>query len=125
MNFNERLIELRRSKALSQDELGEKLGVSRQTISKWELGQSYPDFKSLVSISDYFKLTLDELVKGVNVQDVRDNNSQGEQISSIYSDVSKVKKISMILLNTFAIIGAAMLLITVILMLVGYTSFAG
>ncbi len=37
MNFNEKLIELRKAKGLSQDELGQRLGVSRQTISKWEL----------------------------------------------------------------------------------------
>lgn len=48
MNFNEKLIELRKSKGLSQDELGQRLGVSRQTISKWELAQSYPDFQRLV-----------------------------------------------------------------------------
>lgn len=45
MNFNEKLIELRKSKGLSQDELGQRLGMSRQTISKWELAQSYPDFQ--------------------------------------------------------------------------------
>lgn len=61
MNFNEKLIELRKSKELSQDELGNELGVSRQTISKWELGQSYPDFQSLVLLSDYFGLSLDAL----------------------------------------------------------------
>ena len=54
MNFNEKLIELRKSKGLSQDELGQHLGVSRQTISKWELAQSYPDFQRLVLLSDYF-----------------------------------------------------------------------
>ena len=61
MNFNEKLIELRKSKELSQDELGNELGVSRQTISKWELGQSYPDFQRLVLLSDYFGLSLDAL----------------------------------------------------------------
>lgn len=45
MNFNKKFIELRKSKGLSQDELGNELGVSRQTISKWELGQSYPNFQ--------------------------------------------------------------------------------
>ena len=72
MNFNEKLIELRKKEGLSQDEMGERLGVSRQTISKWELAQSYPDFQRLVAISDYFGLSLDELVKGVDVQDVRE-----------------------------------------------------
>ena len=74
MNFNEKLIELRKSKGLSQDELGQHLGVYRQTISKWELAQSYPDFQRLVLISDYFGLSLDSLVKDIDVQEVRDKN---------------------------------------------------
>ena len=47
MNFNEKLIKLRKEKGLSQEELGTEIGVSRQTISKWELAQSYPDFQRL------------------------------------------------------------------------------
>lgn len=47
MNFNKKFIELRKSKGLSQDELGNELGVSRQTISKWELGQSYPNYQKI------------------------------------------------------------------------------
>ncbi len=72
MNFNEKLIELRKSKGLSQDELGQRLGVSRQTIFKWELAQSYPSFQRLVLLSDYFSLSLDALVKDIDVQDVRE-----------------------------------------------------
>ena len=68
MNFNEKLISLRKSKGLSQEKLGAQLKVSRQTISKWESAQSYPDFQRLVLLSDYFGLTLDELVKDVDVQ---------------------------------------------------------
>ena len=50
MNFNEKLINLRKSKGLSQEELGNELKVSRQTISKWESCQSYPDFQDLQRI---------------------------------------------------------------------------
>ena len=57
MNFNEKLINLRKTKGLSQEELGEELKVSRQTISKWESAQSYPDFQRLVLLSDYFGCT--------------------------------------------------------------------
>lgn len=74
MNFNEKLKELRKSKGLSQDQLGNELGVSRQTISKWELAQSYPDFKRLVLLSDYFCLSLDALVKDIDMQEVRRKN---------------------------------------------------
>ena len=63
MKFHEKLLELRRRRGLSQEELGMELQVSRQTISKWETGQSYPDFERLVLLSDFFALSLDELVR--------------------------------------------------------------
>ena len=72
MKFNEKLLEIRKKQGLSQEELDMELQVSRQTISKWESGQSYPDFQRLVMLSDYFNMTLDELVKGIDVQDVRE-----------------------------------------------------
>ncbi len=92
MNFNEKLINLRKSKGLSQEELGAELQVSRQTISKWESCQSYPDFQRLVLLSDYFGLTLDELVKDVDVQEVREKNLNTEKLNSIYNDVGTVKR---------------------------------
>ncbi len=107
MNFNERLIELRKSKGLSQDELGQKLGVSRQTISKWELAQSYPDFQRLVLLSDYFGLSLDALVKDVDVQDVRDKNLNDKRLSTIYDDVQNAKSVINIIVNALCIIGVA------------------
>ena len=91
MNFNEKLINLRKSKGLSQEELGNELNVSRQTISKWESCQSYPDFQRLVLLSDYFGLTLDELVRDIDVQEVREKNLNNEKLSSIYSDMNEAK----------------------------------
>ena len=91
MKFNEKLLSLRKAKGLSQEELGMELQVSRQTISKWEAGQSYPDFQRLVILSDYFDLTLDELVKDIDVQDVREKNMTDERVTSIYLDVENGK----------------------------------
>lgn len=105
MNFNEKLIGLRKSKGLSQDELGDKLGVSRQTISKWELAQSYPDFQRLVLLSDYFGLSLDALVKDVDVQDVRDKNLSDKQISTIYDNMQNAKSIVSTVVNVLCVIG--------------------
>ena len=93
MNFNEKLISLRKSKGLSQEELGAELSVSRQTVSKWESCQSYPDFQRLVLLGDFFGLTLDELVKDIDVQEVREKNLNSERLNSIYSDVENAKKI--------------------------------
>ena len=106
MNFNEKLINLRKTKGLSQEELGEELKGSRQTISKWESAQSYPDFQRLVLLSDYFGLTLDELVRDLDVQEVREKNFDGEKLSSLYQDVNEGKK----LIKTCLVLGAGVLI---------------
>lgn len=62
MNLNDRLIGLRRKRGLSQEQLGYELGISRQTVSKWELAHSYPDLQRLVLLPDYYEISLDELV---------------------------------------------------------------
>lgn len=91
MKFNEKLLALRKQQGLSQEELGMELQVSRQTISKWEAGQSYPDFQRLVLLSDYFGISLDELVKDIDVQDVREKNLTDEKVASIFTDIENVK----------------------------------
>jgi len=93
MKFSEKLFELRKSHGLSQEELGRELQVSRQTISKWESSQSYPDFQRLVILSDYFGVSLDELVKDMDVQDVREKNLTDEKVDSIFSDIQNIKNI--------------------------------
>ena len=109
MNFNDRLADLRRRKGLSQEQLGYELGVSRQTVSKWELGQSYPDFQKLVLLSDYYEMSLDELVKGVDVGDVRALNESEKQISSIYSDVEGAKGAARKVWRAFLVVGCVVL----------------
>lgn len=91
MKFNEKLLAIRKKQGLSQEELGMELQVSRQTISKWESGQSYPDFQKLVQLSDYFGMSLDELVKDIDVQDVREKNLTEEKVASMFSDIQTLK----------------------------------
>lgn len=62
MNFNEKLMELRKQRGWSQEELGNRLNVTRQTVSKWELGQTTPEMDKLVEISQLFDISLDELL---------------------------------------------------------------
>lgn len=64
MNFGDNLQALRRQQGLSQEQLAEKLDVTRQTISKWELNQSAPDLNYLCQLSEIFGISLDALVKG-------------------------------------------------------------
>ena len=61
--LSERIYQFRRKSGLSQEQLAEKIGVSRQAISKWESGTSMPEFQKLLALSECFHITLDELVK--------------------------------------------------------------
>lgn len=63
MALAEKLYELRKKSNLSQEQLAEQLGVSRQAISKWESGQAVPESDKLVAISNYFQVSLDYLMK--------------------------------------------------------------
>ena len=92
MKFNEKILDLRKKKLLSQEELGRELNVSRQTISKWESGQSYPDFEKLVLLSDFFELTLDELMKDIDVQDIKEKNHKSIDISYFESVLKAIIK---------------------------------
>ena len=62
MEFNNKLYNLRKQKGLFQEELASRLNVSRQTVSKWEVGESTPDMEKLAAISELFEVSLDELV---------------------------------------------------------------
>ena len=63
MIFSEKLQIIRKNKGLTQDNLAEKLNVSRQAVAKWESGQAYPDISNLIQISNIFNVTVDYLVR--------------------------------------------------------------
>lgn len=63
MKFSEKVRKLRIRKGLSQEELAEKLDVSRQTVSKWEAGSSLPEIEKLIFLSDFFQVSIDYLLR--------------------------------------------------------------
>lgn len=65
MNVADRIQHLRKSRGLSQEELADAVGVSRQAVSKWESEQSVPDMDKIIALSDYFETTTDYLLKGI------------------------------------------------------------
>ncbi len=64
MNLSNQIKKYRNELSLSQDELAEKIFVSRQSVSNWENDKTYPDIKSLILLSDVFHVSLDTLIKG-------------------------------------------------------------
>lgn len=73
MNLSENLKEIRKRNNLSQEQLAEKLGVSRQAVSKWESGQSYPEMDKMLLICKLFNFNIDELMNK-NIVDIDENN---------------------------------------------------
>lgn len=69
MMIGEKLLELRKKKGLSQEEVAQELNVSRQTISKWETDQSTPDFDKIIPICELYNITTDELLRGIKKED--------------------------------------------------------
>lgn len=60
--FAENLVALRKVHAMSQEELAERIGVSRQTLSKYETGESLPDIEKCKALADVFGITVDDLI---------------------------------------------------------------
>ncbi|KEZ85628.1 transcriptional regulator [Clostridium sulfidigenes] len=85
MNFKENLKKLRKEKNISQEQLAEKLNISRQAISKWESGKAYPDIDNLILLRDIFNVSLDELMVNEKTDKGKSIN-QEEDVSSDNKD---------------------------------------
>lgn len=130
MEFHNKLYHLRKQKGLSQEELANRLNVSRQTISKWEMGDSTPDMEKLIAISDMFQISLDELVMDKVQTRIGETSSKEEVVSERKEKVltdenkKKAKKVLKKALKIVAIIFGVIMLIDLISMIV-YVSLYG
>ena len=102
MSLGERLLNLRKEKHLSQEEVADKINVSRQTISKWETDQSTPDFDKIMPLCKLYEISADELLTG---KEEKKQNVNEEPIIS-NEGISKKRAIGIgigVLLYFFAI----------------------
>lgn len=76
MEFNEKLQKLRKEKGITQEELSEELYVSRTAISKWESGRGYPNIDSLKAISEYFSVSIDDLLSCNKLLAIAENENR-------------------------------------------------
>ena len=84
MDLSDRIQYLRKARGISQEGLADQLGVSRQAVSKWESEQSMPDLDKIISMSDYFEVTTDYLLKGIEpvVQKEEEQSIKHRRIAS-------------------------------------------
>lgn len=90
MNFNNNLIALRKINDISQVDFAKKIKVSRQTVSKWENGESYPELDKLVSIAELFNVSLDDLVdtKIKNKKDYQESKISKNEYNKRYHNLA-------------------------------------
>lgn len=140
MKFSEKLQSLRKGKGLSQEKLAELLDVSRQAVSKWESGQTYPEIEKLIILCDLFEITLDELVrdrgsmvndtviKEINLEDKSSNEYEEKDENKETGENKELdeneEKDELIILGGF-IAGTAIGLLTNNLMLGTFVAFLG
>lgn len=90
MEFNEKLVQLRKSRNMTQDELSEALYVSRAAVSKWESGRGLPSIDSLKDIAKFFSVSIDELLSGEKLLSLaeKENSSNTRKICDIIFGVA-------------------------------------
>lgn len=96
MNLGKKIAELRKKNNLSQEELAEKVGVARQTISKWETGDTTPDINQVKIISKIFNISIDELVDNDINNVIVEKVSNTEKLAGITIKILKVLGIMII-----------------------------
>ena len=89
MDLGKKILELRKKENLSQEQLAEKMNVTRQTISKWELNETTPDIKQAKELSKLFKISLDELTENDMTTLVMQKVSNTEKLAGLVLKVSK------------------------------------
>ena len=100
MNLGKKIAELRKKNNLSQEELAEKVGVARQTISKWEIGDTTPDINQVKIISKIFNISIDELVDNDINSVIVEKVSNTENLAGITIKILKVFGIMLIVFIT-------------------------
>ena len=115
MNFGQNLKKLRKSKKISQEELAEKVRVSRQSVSKWETGEAYPEMNNILELCKIFHchindlvndsiLDIDSLDDDVKMNAVKFKKEKQKQMKGLSKVISLFGKIGGIVVKVFTII---------------------
>lgn len=109
MNIGNNILELRKEKGLSQEQLGELIRVTRQTISNWELNETIPDTNQLIALSKSLNISIDDLV-----------NNEIKNI--VVEKVSNTEKLAGLIIKILKAVGI-IIIINVVLMILAFIAF--
>lgn len=103
MEFHEKLQELRKNRGLTQEELAEALYVSRTAISKWESGRGYPSIDSLKEISNYFSISIDDLLSTEKLLSIakRENKTNMQNMCNLLFGMVDISSFLLIVLPLY------------------------
>ena len=104
MEIGNKILELRKKNNITQEELADKVGVSRQTISKWELGETAPDIKQAKELSKIFNVSLDELVDNDLKEVITEKVSNTEALAGLILKILKIIGIAVISFIVFIVV---------------------
>ena len=90
MNLGDKILQLRKKNGLSQEQLGEKVDVTRQTISNWELGETAPNPEQLKKMSKAFNVSIDEILDNDSKDFLMNKISNTEKLAGIIIKILKV-----------------------------------
>ena len=90
MNLGDKILQLRKKNGLSQEQLGEKVDVTRQTISNWELGETAPNPEQLKKMSKAFNVSVDEILDNDSKEFLMNKISNTERLAGIIIKILKV-----------------------------------
>lgn len=104
MNLGDKILQLRKKSGLSQEQLGEKIDVTRQTISNWELGETTPNPEQLKKMSKAFNVSIDEILDNDSKDFLMNKISNTEKLAGIIIKILKVIGIVIVVYIIFMII---------------------
>ena len=111
MNLGDKILELRKKKGYSQEELAEKLSISRQTVSKWELNETSPDIKQAKKISKIFNISLDDLLDNDIKNILTEKISNTERLAGLIINILKfigifiISMVLLVIISVFLFLG--------------------
>lgn len=124
MNIAERIQNLRKKNGISQEEFADKIGVSRQAVSKWESEQSLPDIEKIIAMSNYFNVSTDYILKGIEITAEENNKKIDSVIFTIIATAVNFIGLILAIMMWYEQQNTIATTLGIIIMAVGCTFFA-